>query len=154
MSEPTHEARAAALASAANRCFVCGPGNPIGLGVRFTFADGLCQAYFTPGENLVGYDKQIHGGILFSLLDDVMANYFWLQGERYVTARAEVRYRQPVPVGTPLRLEARLLEQRGRLAVLRGEAIRETDGVVMVETTGRFMRVSKNRPHASPENTD
>lgn len=127
------------LASAANRCFVCGPGNPIGLDVRFRLDREICRAEFTPGDGHMGYDGVTHGGILFSLLDDVMANVIFLRGERCYTARAEVRYRAPLPVGTPVRLEGRQQRRRGRLAVIEGRVLRVDNGEVVAEATGSFM---------------
>ena len=63
------------LRSDANNCFVCGPKNPIGLHLSFTIDDDdICRSQFTPAENHCGYDSLTHGGIIFSALDDVMAN--------------------------------------------------------------------------------
>ena len=68
-----------------------------------------------------------------------MANWLYLQGERCFTARAEVRYRDKLPVGVPVRLEGRLVKRKGRLAELQGQVIRADDDVVVVEATGKFM---------------
>lgn len=127
------------LESPANRCFVCGPGNPDGLHVAFRLEEGICRAEFVPTTSHVGYDGVTHGGILFSLLDDVMANWVYLQGEQCFTARAEVRYRQRLPVGTPIRLEGRLQRRKGRLAVVEGKVVRADDDSVVAEATGSFM---------------
>jgi len=127
------------LDSSANRCFVCGPGNDRGLGIRFRLDDDVCRAEFTPTESYAGYDGVVHGGILFCLLDDVMANWLYLQGKRCFTARAEVRYRQPLPVGTPVRMEGRLLRRKGRVAVIEGKVLRQDNDDVVVEATGSFM---------------
>lgn len=123
----------------ANHCFVCGPGNPSGLQVRFRIDDEVCRAEFTPGEDHRGYDTITHGGILFSLLDDVMANWLWLQGQGAFTARADVRYRSHLPIGTPVRLEGRCLKRKGRLAMMEGKVIRQDTGEVVAEATGSFM---------------
>lgn len=127
------------LDSSANRCFVCGPSNPIGLQVRFRLDGEVCRAEFTPLEIHAGYDGVTHGGILFSLLDDVMANIIFLRGERCFTAKAEVRYRQPLPVGTAVRLEGRQQRRKGRLALLEGKVIRTDTDEVVAEASGRFM---------------
>ena len=68
-----------------------------------------------------------------------MANWVFLRGERCYTARAEVRYRQPLPIGTPVRLEGRQESRRGRLATLAGKIIRADDGSVVAEASARFM---------------
>ena len=133
------DAKPVSLESTANKCFVCGPNNPIGLNVRFRLDDGVCRAEFTPRGEHAGYDGVTHGGILFSLLDDVMANWVFLRGERCYTARAEVRYRQPLPIGTPVRLEGRQEQRRGRLATLSGKIIRADDDSVVAEASARFM---------------
>jgi acyl-coenzyme A thioesterase PaaI-like protein len=127
------------LYAAANHCFVCGPGNPIGLGVRFSIEGDVCVGEFTPGDNHRGYDRVTHGGILFSLLDDVMANWLWLKGHVCFTARAEVRYRAQLPLGTPVRLEGRCTRRRGRLAQMEGRVIRQDTAEVVAESTGSFM---------------
>ena len=128
-----------ALASSANGCFVCGPANAAGLQVRFRLDGEVCRAVFTPASHHVGYDGVTHGGILFSLLDDVMANTIFLGGERCYTAKAEVRYRQALEVGTPVRLEGVLRRRKGRLAICEGRVVRQQDDVVIAEATGSFM---------------
>jgi acyl-coenzyme A thioesterase PaaI-like protein len=125
--------------SVANRCFVCGPLNPIGLKLRFRMDGDVCRADFTPCETHMGYEGVTHGGIIFSLLDDVMANWLWLQGERCFTARADIRYRAQLPIGTPVRLEGRLVKRKGRLVQLSGCVIRCDGEAVVAEATGSFM---------------
>ena len=123
----------------ANNCFVCGPDNPIGLRIEYRMDGDVCRAEFTPGDDHVGYDRMVHGGIMFSALDDVMANWLFLRGERCFTARADVRYRDKLPIGVPVELEGRLVRRRGRLADLEGKAIRTDTDAVVVEASGRFM---------------
>ena len=127
------------LASSANRCFVCGPGNAAGLNIRFRLDGDVCRAEFTPTDDHVGYDGVTHGGILFSLLDDVMANVVFLRGERCYTAKADIRYRQPLPTGTPVCLEGREVRRKGRLALLEGNIRRADNGALVAEATGSFM---------------
>ena len=127
------------IESPANRCFVCGPSNPIGLKLNFRIDGDVCRAEFTPGDAHMGYQGLTHGGIIFSVLDDVMANWLWLQGERCFTARADIRYRASLPIGTPVRLEARMLKRKGRLVQLEGKVIRQADAAIVAEATGSFM---------------
>jgi acyl-coenzyme A thioesterase PaaI-like protein len=128
--------------SAANRCFVCGPLNPIGLKLHFRIDGDVCRAEFTPEPAHMGYEGVTHGGIVFSLLDDVMANWLWLQGERCFTARADIRYRAQLPIGTPVRLEGRLVKRKGRLVQLSGCVIRTDVEELVAEATGSFMTVA------------
>lgn len=122
----------------ADGCFVCGPANPIGLKIAFRLDGGVCRAEFTPQSVHQGYDGVTHGGIVFSVLDDVMANWLFLQGIRAYSAKSEIRYRDPLPVGTPLLLEGRLKKKKGRFVVLEGKAIRAEDGRAVAEAESTF----------------
>lgn len=119
----------------ANKCFVCGPDNPTGLQIAYRLDGDTCRAAFTPGPDHCGYDQQCHGGILFSVLDDVMANWLFLQGERAHTAKCEIRFRKPVAVGTHLELEGHLLKRKGKLVVLSGRALKGDEIVAEAEAT-------------------
>ena len=122
-----------------NNCFVCGSTNPIGLKVKFSLVDGVCIASFTPQAQHAGYESVTHGGILFSLLDDVMANWVWLQGEKCFTAKADIRYRAELPIGQEVRLEGRCLKRKGRLAQMEGKIIRIDNQFVVAEASASFM---------------
>lgn len=127
--------------SDANNCFVCGPANPIGLQIEFHMDQGICRASFCPGEHHIGYENMAHGGIIYSALDDVMANWLFLQGVRGHTAKCEIRYRQPVAVGTQIDLEGRMVKRKGPLAMLEGIATRATDNEVIADAKASFMIV-------------
>jgi len=69
----------------------------------------------------------------------VMANWLFLQGARGFTAKCEIRYRQPLPVGTAITLEARCKQRKGRLCVLEGSAKRVDNGTLVASTEASFM---------------
>jgi len=115
----------------ATMCFACGPDNPIGLQIRFNLIDGRCTGEFTPTDNHVGYENTVHGGIIYSALDDVMANVLYLQQIKAHTARCEIRYRKPLEVGQTIRLTGWIESQKRRLIVLKGEA-KTTEGEVLI----------------------
>ena len=127
------------LRSESNGCFVCGPGNPIGLKLEFRMDEDVCRSEFTPQDVHAGYKGVTHGGIVFSLLDYVMANWLWLQGIQCMTAKADIRYRGELPIGTTVRLEGRCLKRKGRLALMEGKVIRVSDEEVVAEATASFM---------------
>jgi acyl-coenzyme A thioesterase PaaI-like protein len=126
--------------SEANRCFVCGPGNPIGLHLRFQEEGEGVAADFTPGDVFVGWEGLIHGGIVAAVLDDAMANIWAWRGTPAAVVRISVRLRQPVRPGEPLRVLAepvgtrRSEMQRAKATLTRGDGVVVADGegVVMV----------------------
>lgn len=132
------------LDSAANHCFVCGPENPIGLKVKFRLEKEddilLCRAEFTPREVHCGYNSMTHGGIIYSLLDDVMANYHYLQGQVVVTARMNVRYAASLPIGTAVGLQAHMTESKRRLVIMQASAHTLGEDLSIASAEGRFMR--------------
>jgi acyl-coenzyme A thioesterase PaaI-like protein len=127
------------LRTDANTCFVCGPGNPDGLQLVFRLEDDLCLSEFTPGKNHCGYDGVTHGGLIFSALDDVMANWIFLKGIRAYTAKCEIRYKAPLPTGTAVKLIGECLRQKARLVQMKGTMVRADDGTTVAETEASFM---------------
>jgi len=117
------------------RCFVCGVENPVGL--RLAFYDqpnGEVTCTVTLPDRYQGYPGVVHGGIVASMLDEI-AGRAAMQGEvtRFMmTAKLEVRYRRPVPIGQPLHLVGRMESRRGRRSTVQSE-IRLEDGTVAAE---------------------
>ncbi len=127
------------LRADARACFVCGPDNPAGLGVQFHLDGTVCRGEFTPGRWHGGFDGLTHGGILFSVLDDVMANWLYLQGIRAVTAKCEIRFRQALPIGTAVALECGLKQRKRKLVQLHSQARRKDDDALIAVAEASFM---------------
>ena len=123
----------------ATMCFACGQENPIGLKIVFEFDGEVCRAEFTPDKNHVGWEDTVHGGIIYSALDDVTANVMYKQGRKAHTARCEIRYRQALRVGETIRLKGWIEKEKGRLVMLRGEAVRVADDVTIADCEAAFM---------------
>lgn len=124
---------------AAPMCFACGVDNPIGLKIRFDVEGDVCTAQFTPDENHVGFSDTVHGGIIYTILDDVTANILYQQGRKAHTAKCEIRYRQPVRVGDQLKLKGWIDNERRRLIKLKGEVRRVSDDVLVADCESSFM---------------
>ena len=122
-----------------DNCFVCGKENPLGMKLGFRLEDDVCRSEFTPGDDHCGFDGVTHGGIMFSALDDVMANWIFLKNIRAYTAKCEIRYKGTLPTGTPVVLEGHCVKNRGRLIVMRGQMIRVDTGEIVAETQASFM---------------
>ena len=124
---------------AAPMCFACGQDNPIGLKIHFDVDGDVCTAEFTPNENHVGFQDTVHGGIIYTALDDVTANILYQQGRKAHTARCEIRYRQPARVGEALKLKGWIENEKRRLVILKGEIRRAADDVVIADCESSFM---------------
>jgi len=125
--------------SDADHCFVCGPMNPIGLKLRFSVQGNQSTGKFISTREHAGFDGVTHGGIIFSVLDDAMANWFFLQGARGYTARSEIRYREPMPIGATATIDCEVVARKGRLVKLKARAINLQSGNVIAECDGSFI---------------
>lgn len=131
------------LPGAANGCFVCGPGNPVGLRLVFRLESGSCVSEFTPGRDHVGYPGVVHGGMIYSALDDVMANWLHLRGARAYTARCEIRYREPAAPGETLLLSGRPTARKRRVVKMEATATRASDGKVVATAAATFVVIDE-----------
>ena len=132
------DARSLPVRDDGHNCFVCGPRNAIGLRVKFQMDGDVCRGEFTPGKDHCGYDGITHGGILFSLLDDVMANWLYLKGLRCFTAKCEIRYRNPLPVGCRVLLAGKSLKRKRNIVVMEGVASRADTSEAIAECQASF----------------
>jgi uncharacterized protein (TIGR00369 family) len=136
-------------------CFVCGMQNPIGLKAFFyQDEEGRVVAHFTGQEEHQGYPGVMHGGIVTALLDEVIARVATAQDLLWgVTAKLEVRFRHPVPLGQPLTLVGEMIRLRSRTLEGRGE-IRLEDGTVAAEAEGIYILLPQEEIERVKEELD
>ena len=86
-----------------HHCFACGTDNPYGLNLQFyAYGDRVCTDVVLDCYR-VGWEGITHGGIISTLLDEVMSwTIIYFRRVFFVTRKMEVRYLKPVPVEAPL----------------------------------------------------
>ncbi len=119
----------------ANRCFVCGSDNPIGLKLKFARQGEGVRAEFTPSDLHVGYDGVVHGGILAALIDDALANIWFVRGQEALTAKIEVRFREEARPGERLVIAAHPTGTKAGLMTARAQVAR-ADGTIVADGSG------------------
>lgn len=126
-----------------HNCFGCGAQNPIGLHLKFYSLPQRAGAWttWTPTRNFEGYNGMIHGGIICTLLDEIMAWSLYARETWAVTAKMETAFRKPVLVGEPVRLVGEVTRDRGRILQIHGEIQRLADDVLLADGDATFMRV-------------
>jgi uncharacterized protein (TIGR00369 family) len=123
-------------------CFVCGARNEQGLQLEFVPGDGTLSTIWVSQKRFQGYADVLHGGMISTILDEVMINLPWkVYGAPVTTAELTVRFRKPVPIGAELRFTASVVERGRRLWHLRSEC-RAADGTLYAEATAKAMTVS------------
>lgn len=123
-----------------DNCFVCGDKNDVGLKLDFFEKDGKARAEYTPTKNFEGYANILHGGILSTLLDEVMIKSILAKEILTVTSQIEVKFRNPAIIGEKLFIEGEITGEKGRLILTEGKVFKE-DGTVVAEAKGKFFRV-------------
>jgi uncharacterized protein (TIGR00369 family) len=131
--------------SAQNRCFGCGPSNPIGLHLDFFVAeDQSVLSSPVVADTFEGPSGLLHGGIIATLLDEGMAKAVRARGLTALTRHMEVEYLRPVPSGTPIRIIGRLLKSEGRKHWTEAKIFDERSHA-LATATGLFVEVRANR---------
>lgn len=121
------------------QCFVCGEENSHGLKARFFVReDGAVVSEYIVDERFAGYAKVMHGGILASLLDEVMIKAVLKDDIIAVTASMEIKFKKPVYVGQTIKLSGWVVQSKGR--VFKTEGLAEVDGTAVGSATGTYIR--------------
>jgi acyl-coenzyme A thioesterase PaaI-like protein len=128
----------------AHFCFACGRDNPSGLKLEVRVEDGRAIVDFDPAPIHQGFPGHMHGGLLATLLDEVMAWAIYASGSWAVTARMEIRFRDPAPLDQRLRAVGWVTRKRRRSFEAAGH-VEGADGAVLAEGSGIFMPVPLER---------
>ena len=126
-----------------SRCFGCGDDSAHGLHVDVTAGEGLSvAARFEVTEHHQGAPGLAHGGLLSAAFDETLGALNWLLATPAVTARLEVDFRKPVPVGTVLHIDAEIVAVEGRKIYSRAEGrLNSVDGDVALTASALFIAV-------------
>jgi acyl-coenzyme A thioesterase PaaI-like protein len=129
-------------------CFCCGAENPYGLHLNID-KDGPAgvQTQFIADKRYCGWSRYLHGGVISLIFDELLGWVSFHLGYDAVTARLEVRYRQPVPLGSRLILKGEMKRQERKLLDVGTIACLE-DGSVAAVGKGRMMIIEKRGPEA------
>jgi uncharacterized protein (TIGR00369 family) len=137
--------------SPTNACFGCGGANPHGMRLTFEQDDAAqrIRGMFRVGAEFQGGTGFLHGGIIATLLDEVMGKLTRFRGVHAVTAELKVEYLRPVPVDEDLRIEGWEIEKKGRSLFYAGE-IRDASGALLARGNGRFVEIDAERYRRVP----
>jgi len=122
-----------------HNCFGCSPVNPSGLQMKF-FTDGQAVfSYVRVPEHLCGWSHIVHGGVLTTILDEIMSwSAIHLLKRIALTRSMSVEFVKPVQVGSELRAEARVREANAKNDAITEGAIYDPRGDVCARATANF----------------
>jgi acyl-coenzyme A thioesterase PaaI-like protein len=98
---------------------------------------------YTPCAYQQGYPGRMHGGIVSTLIDESMGWAVYHATKWGATARLNVRFRKPIFLDRPLRIESWVVKDRSRMIELRAE-VRDDTGALLAEGDGVFMTLDES----------
>lgn len=126
---------------------VYGPGNPVAPPmIASQTPDGRAEGRVTLGKAHEGPPGLVHGGVVATLLDHVLARAVRAAGRGGLTATLTVTYRRPVHLGVPLLASAELGTTDGRRTTASARLVAADDpGTTLAEAEGLFVALRPER---------
>jgi uncharacterized protein (TIGR00369 family) len=102
--------------------------------------EGTAAGRVTVGKPHEGPPGMVHGGVVATLLDHVLARAIRAAGRGGLTATLTVTYRRPVPLGVPLLATAEVGASEGRRTTATARLVAEdTPELTLAEADGLFV---------------
>jgi acyl-coenzyme A thioesterase PaaI-like protein len=114
-------------------CFACGIKNPFGLHMEVTYSSEAAESTLSLAREYQGYRGVVHGGIVSTLLDEIMAHAVIQHVGQAMTASLTIRFRQPLPLNQPFKVRGWVKEQRFRVIKVLSE-LRLVNGEDLIAT--------------------
>ena len=129
-------------------CFGCGDSNPIGLGLDLRMEGESLVTDFVPREEHQGWPGIVHGGLIATLLYEVLENYAYYDGTVTMMKSMGTRFRRPATTGQRIDARSWLAERSGRnmsvsatLTDEEGAIIAEGDAALVVLSDAQLERL-------------
>jgi uncharacterized protein (TIGR00369 family) len=128
-----------------HNCFACGTLNEHGMGLRIHVEPGRSWTELELEPRFEGWEGIAHGGILCTVLDEVMAWALVAEDNWGVTARMAVEFKKPVAVGTTLRADGWVTRARRRLVETEARIVDSSTGAELATATGVYVAADEER---------
>ncbi|MEN9575663.1 MAG: hypothetical protein RL514_3518 [Verrucomicrobiota bacterium] len=123
-------------------CFVCGESNPHGLKLRFETDGRTVHTRFTPRAEHIGFKGVTHGGLLATVLDEIMVWAVAAPTRRFAyCAEMTVRFHQPAQPDVELLAVAELVANRREKLFEAKAELRTASGTLVATATGKYLPV-------------
>jgi uncharacterized protein (TIGR00369 family) len=123
-------------------CFACGPLNPLGLHMEVSYLEDKAISRLSLKREFQGWKNVVHGGVVATILDEIMAHAVVHYLGKAVTTSIQVTYRMPLHVGEEILAVGYVVEMKRRGAVARGEIRAVEDDKVIAAGKSKFILLS------------
>jgi acyl-coenzyme A thioesterase PaaI-like protein len=126
-------------------CFVCGESNASGLRLRFETDGQTVFAHFIARPDHIGFKGTIHGGIIATVLDEIMVWACAVKTRRFgYCAELTVRFASPMRPGSEVFVTSELVhDRRGRLFEAKAD-LRDAEGLLLASATGKYLPIKES----------
>lgn len=126
------------------KCFVCGQNNPDGLKLQFSYSpDGSkVETTFIPDTRFQGWKNMVHGGIIVTILDEVMAKAAAKNGFKVLTGEITAKLKSPAKTKEPLRCIAEIEAVKKKVLYAKATAYKE-NGTVVARASSKMFIISE-----------
>jgi uncharacterized protein (TIGR00369 family) len=122
-----------------HNCFGCSPANASGLRMRFFSDEQAVYSRVTVPEHLCGWSNIVHGGVLTTILDEIMSwSAIYLLKRIALTRSINVEFIKPVRVGLELRAEGRVMQTNGKYDAVTEGILIDASGEVCARASAMF----------------
>jgi uncharacterized protein (TIGR00369 family) len=130
---------------APHRCFACGSLNEHGIHLDLHVDGDRCWTELSLPDRFQGWDGIAHGGIVCTILDEVMAWSLAATDNWGLTARMSVDFKRPVALGVPIRAEGWVTRLRRRLVETAAWIVDPATGETLATATATYVAADAER---------
>jgi acyl-coenzyme A thioesterase PaaI-like protein len=122
-----------------HHCFGCGTLNTHGLQMALHLEPARSWTELELDQRFEGWEGVAHGGIVSTILDEVMAWALVAEDNWGVTARLSVAFKKPIPIGMPIRADGWVTKSRRRVVETAGRIVETGTNVELATATGTYV---------------
>ena len=125
--------------SETHNCFGCSPINPSGLQMKFYTNDVSVFSEVRVPKHLCGWNNLIHGGVLSTILDEIMSwAAIYLLKRITLTKSMTIDFLKPVYIDHALKAEGKVLELIGKDEAVMEGILSQGNRTICTRSTAKF----------------
>ncbi len=128
-----------------HNCFACGSLNEGGLHLDLHVDGDRCWTELALADRFQGWDGIAHGGILCTILDEVMGWSLAATDNWGLTARMRVDFKRPVRLGTRIRAEGWVTANRRRIIETASRVVDPSTGELLATGEATYVAAGDER---------
>jgi uncharacterized protein (TIGR00369 family) len=120
-------------------CFVCGLQNPQGLKFKFNYNKTTDEVTsdISFADHFQGWAGVVHGGLVSTVLDEIMVKTTEARGFICVTAEICIKFKNPARINTPYQCSGKILDIKRKLVFTESKMV-DTENNLIARAEAKF----------------